>query len=274
MKKNLLLLLISIFVALSASAQNEKNTKVILKNKETLTGQIIEYKPGEYLKLLYLGNTIEIKQEEIVQIIFDVEKAQEVNSTPSAPVIQSESKKKELNRFYFESYNEVAIGLGMGKVNGYPFEDITGQLANTNVYTGVYSANGIGFNQMLFAGFGTGYYSHSGFGYDANEYESSYSIPFVIDLRYRVLPKYKISPLIMVAAGMSYYEGSIGTFTFKDGIGLSVKFNNNFSAQIMFAHNYERYSQSLSVNNGELENFYKGIYLNYAGPRIGVSFKI
>lgn len=275
MKKQLLILLAAVCIAISTFAQTEKLSKVILKNKETLTGQIIEYKPGEYLKLLYLGNVLEIKQENIAQIIFDASLAAETQAPENAQTPIAPKNNKTLNKFYFESNNELAIGLGMGKVNGYyPFEGYTGQFANTNVYTGIYTANGIGYNQMLFVGFGTGYYSHSGFGYDSDDFESSYSIPFVIDVRYRVLPKFKISPLVMIAAGMSYYEGSIGTFTFNDGIGLSVKFNDNFNAHLMFAHNYERYSQSLSVNNGVLENFYKGIYLNYAGPRIGVSFKI
>lgn len=273
MKKILLILLAAICVSINTFAQSEKLSKVILKNKETLTGQIIEFKPGEYIKILYLGNVLEIKQENIAQIIFDATLPLETQESSQAPI--APRNKKELNKFYFESNNELVLGLGMGKVNGYyPFEGYIGQLANSNVYAGIYSANGIGFNQMLFVGFGTGYYSHSGFGYDSDDFESSYSIPFVIDTRYRILPKFKISPLIMIAAGMSYYEGSIGTFTFNDGIGLSVKFNDTFNAQLIFSHNYERYSQSLSVNNGVLENFYKGIYLNYAGPRIGVSFKI
>jgi len=78
----------------------------------------------------------------------------------------------------------------------------------------------------------------------------------------------------MASVGMSYYEGSLGTFTFMDGIGASIQISNRLESYLLFAHTYDRFSSSLSVNNSTLEQFYSGIYLNYIGARIGVTYKI
>ena len=140
------------------------------------------------------------------------------------------------------------------------------------MFGGLYSANGVGYNEILFAGLGIGFYGHSGLVED-NDLNSTFSIPFLLDLRYRPFKKYKFSPIIMLATGVSYYDGSIGTFTLNSGLGVSVKLSERLHGQLLFCHTYERYSAQLSVNNKLIEDFYKGIYLNYAGPRIGVSYK-
>jgi hypothetical protein len=258
-------------LSLTGFSQEDRVSKITLKNGESLTGKILEYKPGEYLKLLYLGtNTIEIKDSDIAEIIPDV------NAVTADKPKASREKKTTSNsdkKFRFQSHNELTLGLGVGKIYGFPFEELVGQQANADVFGGFYTANGVTYKNALFAGLGFGFYGHKGVS-DDGEYNSSFSMPFLIDIRYRMLPAKTFSPLIMVATGMSYHDGSLGSFSLTDGIGLSVKLNDHLNVQLLFTHFYNRYSSRLSVNNGFLEEFYKNIYLNYAGPRLGVSFTL
>ena len=70
--KNLLYLVIFIFLTIEVSAQSNQISKVILKNNDVLTGKIVEIKPGEYLKLEIVGNNIiQIPYSDIAQIVFD-----------------------------------------------------------------------------------------------------------------------------------------------------------------------------------------------------------
>lgn len=272
--KKLLLTILSVFIFILVNAQTEISSKIILKNGDVLTGQIQEMKPGEYIKIKVVGdNIIQVPYDQIDQIIMDANKATPaptINTSNNSETIKSTSTLKD---FYFQTHHEFAFGLGAGKVNGYKFENLTGSIANSDVYAGYYTANGVGYKQILFAGIGFGYYSHQGVG-DFDDQNFGYSLPFMLDFRYRPLPSSKFSPVAMIATGMSYYEGSLGTFTFMDAIGLDVKMNNRLDAHLLFSHTYERFSSSLSVNNSTLEQFYSGIYLNYVGVRLGVSYKI
>jgi hypothetical protein len=278
--KFLLTSLFMIVFSVAVSAQTSDVSKLILKNGDVITGKIIEMKPGEFIKIQIVGNNIlDIPYGDVQEIILDASKAQEKpkaeNNQSQVNYAETVSRQdiKPLKDFYFETHHEFAFGLGAGKVYGYPYENITGQIVNDDVFAGYYTTNGVGYKNMLFAGIGFGFYGHSGFG-DNNDQKTGYSVPFMLDLRYRVLPNAKFSPLVMVAPGMSYYEGSLGAFSFMDAIGVSIKFSNRLNAHLLFAHNYERYSSSLSVNNSILEDFYTGIYLNYIGARIGISYKI
>jgi len=260
------------------SAQTSDLSKLILKNGDVITGKILEMKPGEVIKIQIVGNNIlDIPYNDVQEIILDASKSKE---SPTHPVTKNGSnsglgntpEQKPLKDFYFETHHEFAFGLGVGKVFGSASADSL-KLVNDNAFAGYYTTNGIGYKNMLFAGIGFGVYGHTGLGSDKN-LSSSYSVPLLLDIRYRVLPTAKFSPLVMAATGMSYYEGSLGAFSFMDALGVSIQINNRFNGHLLFTHNYERYSSSLSVNNSFLEDYYKGIYLNYIGARFGISYKI
>ncbi len=270
--KSLLTTLFAIFICLNIFAQSPVISKIILKNGDAISGEIQELKPGAFVKIKVVGNNIlEIPYADIDNIIMDASKA--TNPEKTIAPIADKKVKSELKDFYFQTFNEFAFGLGAGKVNGYKFEDLTGVIPNSDTYAGFYTANGVGYKNMLFAGIGMGFNGHQGLS-DFDDQNFSYALPFTLDVRYRVLPTSKISPLVMAAVGMSYYEGSLGTFTFMDGVGASIQITNRFESYLLFSHTYDRFSSSLSVNNSTLEQFYSGIYLNYIGARIGVTYKI
>lgn len=275
--KKLILTLVAVLVCTVIFSQTPQTSKLILKNGDVITGKIIEMKPDEYIKIQIVGNNIlEIPYTDVQQIILD---ASETTTTVKPNQVEEKEEiatptknTKPLKDYYFETHQEFAFGLGVGKVYGNPYEYLTGQIVNDDVFAGYYTVNGVGYKNMLFAGIGFGIYGHTGFG-DNNE-KSKYSIPFMLDVRYRVLPKSKFSPYVMLGTGISYYDGSLGTFSFMDALGLSINISERFNAHILISHNYERFSGSLSVNNSAVEDFYKGLYLNYMGARLGISYKI
>jgi hypothetical protein len=245
-------------------------SKIILKNNDVLTGKIVEMKPGEFVKIEILGNNVlTIPYSEIAQIILDGSSAP--TPTNSAPT-PGKKKKPDLGTFYFETINEVGIGLGLGEVYGFGFDTLSLKLANSDVYGGFFTVNGVGYKNKFFAGIGIGIIGHSG--YDDNSTTMGYSLPFTLDLRYRPFEQKKFSPIVSLGAGMSYYEGSIGTFTMLSGLGLSIRFENRFDAQLLFTHHYDRFSPQLSIENGPLEQLFSGAYVNYGGARIGVSYRL
>ena len=265
-----LFFLLFLFCA-SSFAQTERISRIVLKNGETLTGKILEYKSGEYLKLQYLGNNIiDIQDSDIADIVFDVNATSDTQTkTPREKKSGTDSAKT----LRFQSHNELPIGLGVSKIYGFPYEEFVGRQPNSDVFAGFYTANGIVFKNAFFAGIGLGFYSHKGISEDA-QFNSSFSIPFMLDFRYRVLPKKTFSPIVMVATGLVYHEGSLGSFSFNDGVGISVRINDHVNGQLLFTHTYNRYSPQLSVGEGVLKEFYRNIYLNYVGPRLGVSFTL
>jgi hypothetical protein len=271
--RSFLLLFCSFLLSLNLLCQTPQVSKIILKNNDVLTGQIIEMKAGEYVKIEIVGkNVLTIPYSDIAQILLDANQAPTPPSTPAAPDRKPTQSAKPLRRFYFETINEASIGLGMGKVYGFNtgFENV--QLANRDVYGGFYTTNGVGYNNMLFAGIGIGILGHGGYSDDNNDF--GYSLPFTLDLRYRPLPTKQFSPLVMLGTGMSYYEGSIGTFTMLSGLGLSIRFRERFDAQLLLTHHYDRFSPQLSVENGILEDAFNGVYVNYGGARIGISYRM
>lgn len=276
--KTLLLTFIASLLCLTIHAQTAAPSKLILKNGDVISGKIIELKPGEYVKIQIVGNNIlEIPYADVQEIILDASEAtttpkEEKKPEPTTTVAPSSSE-KPLKDFYFETHHEFSFGLGAGKVYGNPYEYITGQIVNDDVFAGYYTTNGVGYKGMLYGGIGFGFYGRSGFGDDNNQ-KSKYSLPFLVDIRYRVMPNSKFSPYVMLGTGISYFDGSLGTFSFTDGVGVSLKFTNRFNAHMLICHTYERFSGSLSVNNSALEDFYKGLYVNFIGARIGISYKI
>lgn len=272
--KHLVLLLLFCSIGLTCWCQTAPTSKIILKNKDVLTGQIIEMKPGEYVKIEIVGkNVLTIPYAEIAQIVLD-SSAETAPVEPAAPGKANTTKKEKaaLKDFYFETINEFSLGLGMGKVYGFDMGPFGGQLVNKDTYGGFYTVNGVGYKKMLFAGIGIGILGHSGYSDDYDDF--GYSLPFTLDIRYRPLVQKQFSPLAMIGTGMSYYEGSIGTFSMLSGIGLSIRFQDRLDAQVLFTHHYDRFSPQLSVENGLLEDVFNGVYVNYGGARIGISYRL
>jgi hypothetical protein len=275
--KHLFLLIIGLIFTLTSWSQTTPTSKIILKNRDVMTGQIIEMKPGEYVKLEVVGkNVITIPYSDIAEIILD---ASADSKRSEAPAEKASNKKPKESlgskKFYFETINEVGLGLGMGKIYGFNYGPLLPDAedpANTDTYGGFYTVNGIGYKNILFAGIGIGILGHSGISDDSDAFK--YSVPFTIDVRYRPLSQQQFSPIAMLGTGMSYVHGSFGTFTVLSGVGLSIRFNERFDAQILFAHHYNRFSPQLSVENGLLEEFYSGAYVNYGGARLGVSYRL
>jgi hypothetical protein len=269
----LLLSICASLLSITLWCQTPQVSKLILKNNDVLTGQILEMKAGEYVKIEIVGkNVLTIPYSDIAQIILD---ATQASVAPTAPANGSERQtkpSKPLRTFYFETINEAGIGLGMGKVYGFDMGLENVELANRDAYGGFYTVNGVGYKNMLFAGIGIGILGHSG--YSDNNDDFGYSLPFSVDLRYRALPTKQFSPLVMLGTGMSYYEGSIGTFTLLSGVGLSIRFQERFDAQLLLCHHYDRFSPQLSVENGVLEEAFNGVYVNYGGARLGISYRL
>jgi hypothetical protein len=261
--KHTLLLLIMLAVQLAAMAQATKS-KIVLKNGDVITGQILELKPNEYVKIEALGNVLTVQYSDIKTLYLNEnDYVAEGNSTVAVP--KAAKQEKPLGKFYFESHSEGAIGIGIGKVYNLPFAMGTTVL-NDDVYGGIYTANGVGYAGKFFVGIGLGAYGHSG--------DQSYSLPYTLDVRYRVFSQKKFSPMAMAYAGAEYLEGGLGTFTFCDGVGLSIKLKEHFGIHVLVAHTFVRFMPNLSLENGFIEEALGNSYFNYFGLRAGVSFKL
>ncbi len=260
--KHILLIISLLMVQLVAMAQTPKS-KIVLKNGDILTGQILELKPNEYVKIEALGNVITVPYSDI-KTLFLNENDYKAEGT-AAPMPATNKPEKPLGKFYFESHTEGALGIGIGKVYNLPYTfGIT--VLNDNVYGGVYTANGVGYGGKFFAGIGLGAYG--------NSEGQSYSLPYTLDLRYRVFAQKKFSPMVMAYAGAEYLEGGLGTFTFCDAVGLSIKLKQHFGIHVLAAHTFVRFMPNLSLENGPIEEILGNSYYNYFGLRAGVSFKI
>ena len=183
-------------------------------------------------------------------------------------------EKKAYGDFYFESVNEGVVGLGVGKVGGFtidtPLIDQWGgiygydkqTIPNTTSFGGVYTANGIGYKNWAFAGIGIGAMGYSD--------DIGFSMPFMLDLRARLMPTKKISPLVMLSTGIAYHKGSVGSLDLNDGAGVSLKLNDQIKIHALLAHSYMRYYGRLSASGAVVQD---GVYYNYFGVRMGASFR-
>jgi len=265
MKRVLLTCFLAIF-SLVAMAQTTKSS-VLLRDGSIIKGDLLEVQVGTSVKMRIAGGSeVSIVYSEVVAIYPDGSYAEkESKSKNNAAPSPEESKKEEiaLTPWHFESHNELAMGLGVGPVGG-SRDPFTGDpLSNGDSFFGIYTANGVGYKNLFFAGIGIGFSGHAE--------GASYNIPFLLDLRCRVLPTKKFSPIIMAATGVSYFEGSVGTFDVCDGVGLSIQVNNKLNAHLIFTHTYQRFQGALRTDGVQgLDNQ----YFNYVGGRLGVSFKL
>jgi len=170
------------------------------------------------------------------------------------------------------SVNEGVIALGVGKVGGLTIDTpiidpwsggIIGYnhaaVANATSYGGFYTANGVGYKGWGFAGIGIGAYGYSD--------DIGFEMPFMIDLRARILPSKKISPLVMTNIGIGYHKGSAGSLDFNDGAGVNIQFSPRLQAHALLAHSYVKFDSQLSASGASLGNY----YYNYFGLRLGAS---
>ena len=278
MKKLLLLFALSISTMFAFSQESSKS-KIYLKNGDVLTARIVGYKPQESFTIeISVNAVVDIPFNDIEYIVLDANnkntskpaelKASDINTMPVS------KEKKAYGDFYFESVNEGVVGLGVGKVGGFtidtPLIDQWGgiygydkqTIPNTTSFGGVYTANGIGYKNWAFAGIGIGAMGYSD--------DIGFSVPFMLDLRARLMPTKKISPLVMVSTGIDYHKGSVGSFDLNDGAGVSLKLNDQINIHALLAHSYMRYYGRLSASGAAVLD---GIYYNYFGVRMGASFR-
>jgi hypothetical protein len=278
MKKILLFLALSIST-LIAFSQGVSKSKIYLKNGDVLTARIVGYKPQESFTIeISVNAVVDIPFNDIEYIVLDANNkntskpaeltAADINTMPATKA------KKTYGDFYFESVNEGVVGLGVGKVGGFtidtPLIDQWGGIygydkqtfPNTTSFGGVYTANGIGYKNWAFAGIGIGAMGYSD--------DIGFSVPFMLDLRARLMPNKKISPLVMVSTGIAYHKGSVGSLDLNDGVGVSLKLNDQINIHALLAHSYMRYYGRLSASGAAVLD---GIYYNYFGVRMGASFR-
>jgi hypothetical protein len=259
-------------------AQGTGKSKIYLKNGDVLTARIVSYKPQESFTIEISVNAIvDIPFNDIEYIVLDANNkntskpselsAADINAMPSPKA------KKTYGDFYFESVNEGVVGLGVGNIGGLPampLYDLWGgiygyenqTIPNATSFGGVYTANGIGYKNWAFAGIGIGAMGYSD--------DIGFSMPFMLDLRARLMPKKKISPLVMVSTGIAYHKGSVGSFDLNDGLGVSLKLNDQINIHALLAHSYMRYYGRLSASGAVVQD---GVYYNYFGVRMGASFR-
>ena len=278
MKKLLLLFALSIST-LVAFSQAANKSKIYLKNGDVLTARIVGYKPQESFTIeISVNAVVDIPFNDIEYIVLDANnkntskpaelKASDINTMPVS------KEKKAYGDFYFESVNEGVVGLGVGKVGGFtidtPLIDQWGgiygydkqTIPNTTSFGGVYTANGIGYKNWAFAGIGIGAMGYSD--------DIGFSMPFMLDLRARLMPTKKISPLVMLSTGIAYHKGSVGSLDLNDGAGVSLKLNDQIKIHALLAHSYMRYYGRLSASGAVVQD---GVYYNYFGVRMGASFR-
>jgi hypothetical protein len=278
MKKFLLLLTLSIST-LFAFSQEASKSKIYLKNGDVLTARIVGYKPQESFTIeISVNAVVDIPFNDIDYIVLDANnkntskpaelKANDINTMPVS------KEKKAFGDFYFESVNEGVVGLGVGKVGGFtidiPLYDPWGGIygydkqtfPNTTSFGGVYTANGVGYKNWAFAGIGIGAMGYSD--------DIGFSVPFMLDLRARLMPTKKISPLVMVSTGIAYHKGSVGSMDLNEGAGVSLILNDQIKIHALLAHSYMRYYGRLSASGAAVLD---GVYYNYFGVRMGASFR-
>jgi len=283
-----ILFLFACFLSIAGMAQEAGKSKIYLKNGDVLTARIVGYKPQESFTIeISVNAVVDIPFNDIEYIVLDAAnkntskpaelKARDINTMP-AP-----KQEKTFGDFYFESVNEGVVGLGVGKIGGLlidaprvdpstgmpVFDPWTGMpifdkktVANASSFGGVYSVNGIGYKNWAFAGIGVGAMGYSD--------DIGFSVPFMLDLRARLMPTKKISPLVMISTGIAYHKGSVGSFDFNDGAGVSLILNDQIKIHALLAHSYMRYYGRLSASGAAVLD---GVYYNYFGVRLGASFR-
>ncbi len=262
--KKLLLCLTFISIAAMVFAQTGQS-KIIMKNGDVVTGKILEMKPNEYVKVEALGTVLTIQYSEIKSIVLDANSEPDQESGDLSGLSKQPKEEKVLKKLYFESIVEAAVGIGIGKVYNLPFT-MDATILNNNVYSGLYTANGVGYDGRFFLGIGLGF--------NGNSEGQSYAIPYTLDARFRLWRDKKFSPMAMGFVGAEYLEGGLGTFTFAEGLGLSIRLKERFALHALLSHTFTRFMPNLSLENGPIEAALGNSYVNYFGLRVGVSFKM
>jgi hypothetical protein len=259
----------------------QSDARVVLKKDQVITGKIIEIKPGSHVGVEMFGSVVQIPYADVSYIILDPNFQ---ISTASGDINSKQKVKKDIGLnsqpaadWAFESINEGVVSVGVGAVEGingsYVYDPTSGQMIvsppaydgpNADVFGGVYTANGVSYKGKYFAGIGIGAMGHSG-------YDGDFTMPFAIDLRARIFSEKRISPYFMLASGITYHKGGVGSFDFVDGAGVSLRIHERLNAHALLSHTYTRFYGRLSA--GSASSMLDGMYLNYFGLRAGVSFR-
>ena len=275
-------ILISAFcVIVFGQLMAQSDARVVLKKDQVITGKIIEIKPGSHVGVEMFGSVVQIPYADVSYIILDPNFQ---ISTASGDINSKQKVKKDIGLnsqpatdWAFESINEGVVSVGVGAVEGingsYVYDPFLGQVIylppaydgpNADVFGGVYTANGVSYKGKYFAGIGIGAMGHSG-------YDGDFTMPFAIDLRARIFSEKRISPYFMLASGITYHKGGVGSFDFVDGAGVSLRIHERLNAHALLSHTYTRFYGRLSA--GSASSMLDGMYLNYFGLRAGVSFR-
>jgi hypothetical protein len=273
-------LLFCAFIALFTSSVNaQTDARIVLKKNEVITGKVVEIKAGISVGVEMYGSIIQIPYNDISYIIFDPTFQVSTMNRSSDKGINKNTERTAGNTsdWVFESVNEGVVSVGVGAVEGingsYIFDPNLNQVIylppaydgpNADVFGGIYSANGVSYKGKYFAGIGIGAMGHSG-------YDGDFTMPFAIDLRARIFSEKRISPYVMIASGITYHKGGVGSFDFVDGAGVSLRIHDRLNAHALLSHTYTRFYGRLSA--GSASAALDGMYLNYFGLRAGVSFR-
>ncbi len=279
MKIKILISAFCVFIFGQLMAQSD--ARVVLKKDQVITGKIIEIVPGSHVGVEMFGSVVQIPYADVSYIILDPNFQ---ISTASGDINSKQKVKKDIGLnsqpatdWAFESINEGVVSVGVGAVEGingsYVYDPIFGQMIylppaydgpNADVFGGVYTANGVSYKGKYFAGIGIGAMGHSG-------YDGDFTMPFAVDLRARIFSEKRISPYFMLASGITYHKGGVGSFDFVDGAGVSLRIHERLNAHALLSHTYTRFYGRLSA--GSASSMLDGMYLNYFGLRAGVSFR-
>ncbi|MFN4885371.1 MAG: hypothetical protein ACK5HD_04060 [Bacteroidota bacterium] len=279
MKTKILLSVLCVFIFGHMLAQSD--ARIVLKKDQVITGKIVEIKPGSHVGVEMFGSVVQIPYADVSYIILDPNFQMSANNGNSN-TNQKGKKESGMNNqpaadWVFESINEGVVSVGVGAVEGingsYVYDPIFGQVIylppaydgpNADVFGGVYTANGVSYKGKYFAGIGIGAMGHSG-------YDGDFTMPFAVDLRARIFSDKRISPYFMLASGITYHKGGVGSFDFVDGAGVSLRIHERLNAHALLSHTYTRFYGKLSA--GSASSMLDGMYLNYFGLRAGVSFR-
>lgn len=279
MKIKILLSVLSVFIFGHMLAQSD--ARIVLKKDQVIIGKIVEIVPGSHVGVEMFGSVVQIPYADVSYIILDPN-FQMIASNGDSNTNQRVKKGAGMNiqpaaDWAFESINEGVVSVGVGAVEGingsYVYDPFLGQVIylppaydgpNADVFGGVYTANGVSYKGKYFAGIGIGAMGHSG-------YDGDFTMPFAVDLRARIFSDKRISPYFMLASGITYHKGGVGSFDFVDGAGVSLRIHERLNAHALLSHTYTRFYGKLSA--GSASSMLDGMYLNYFGLRAGVSFR-
>jgi hypothetical protein len=253
MHRILLSLLLSL-CAVSSSAQQDTKAKVHLTNGDVISGILIEYIPGGHLTIRTVGdNVVTIPQAEIRS----VEMGNGATQTTTAATANTEPEQKTLGKAYFESNSEALMAVGIGSSDT--------KVSAPGMFFGAYSANGVGIGEIVFIGIGTGFQWHT--------QDPNYTIPFALDVRWRMLKGKKFSPIMAGMGGVGIHESGLGSILFGGSLGLNIRMKEKLGLNLMAFYHYHKFDKQLTAGGTQAAGNLKNVDFSYIGIRVGIQVK-